>query len=699
MLHTMRKILVLIFLWFSTPALAQKVMELDQRKTIQVNGEVLPNGFSLGINSAQIQTMDLTGDGKEEWVVWDINSRQLQVFEKIGEQFRIRPELSYFFPSEISGFLLLVDFDRDGKKDLFTSTPLGIRAYRNTASGAQISWTLAQNFLRLEGANNIPANNLDTPLLQDLDGDGDLDLLLFNFAVGDYLEYYRNTSVERKGTPDIDGFAFPVRHWGNFEFCACNQISFGLTCDGRTLATPAAPLDQARVQHAGGHSLLYRDFTGDGIPDLLLGREECSTLYFLPNSGSTVSPRFTSFSNQVPGFGSLPVFPRFHVGQFLDESLVVSLNTNETAALFGIDFSQSIVKLEKATGIPRAILQNQVLDLGENTRPFFSGTAFSGELLLTANAKKGEKIVGQAFRFRYSGSQFELLDSDYLGLAALELLDISLLEFSSSSKEVVLFATGTRRSSTGIPTPVLLRKEGASWVEFSLSGLSLQLGDQLLFFSFQGKDELLVASSTGTLTRYEVDLVAKKAVRKTANFLGFQDNPANRNLSIAIGQGERPNLYSVDQSGRIFLTTDFLNAPVREEVLVRIQNQDVPLRLGRSNWLAAVKSTLGEEEDLILGTRGGGLVYLSAVTTDGDGEAEFLVSSFPNPSSGSFQIVSNLPATGRLVSSLGQVLLPEIVLSARRPVFLDIPNLAPGIYFLQLQTKDMQTVVQKILVK
>jgi hypothetical protein len=395
----------------------------------------------------------------------------------------------------------------------------------------------------------------------------------------------------------------------------------------------------------------------------------------------------------------LPVFPRFHVGQFLDESLVVSLNTNETAALFGIDFSQSIVKLEKATGIPRAILQNQVLDLGENTRPFFSGTAFSGELLLTANAKKGEKIVGQAFRFRYSGSQFELLDSDYLGLAALELLDISLLEFSSSSKEVVLFATGTRRSSTGIPTPVLLRKEGASWVEFSLSGLSLQLGDQLLFFSFQGKDELLVASSTGTLTRYEVDLVAKKAVRKTANFLGFQDNPANRNLSIAIGQGERPNLYSVDQSGRIFLTTDFLNAPVREEVLVRIQNQDVPLRLGRSNWLAAVKSTLGEEEDLILGTRGGGLVYLSAVTTDGDGEAEFLVSSFPNPSSGSFQIVSNLPATGRLVSSLGQVLLPEIVLSARRPVFLDIPNLAPGIYFLQLQTKDMQTVVQKILVK
>jgi hypothetical protein len=378
---------------------------------------------------------------------------------------------------------------------------------------------------------------------------------------------------------------------------------------------------------------------------------------------------------------------------------VVSLNTNETAAPFGIDFSQSIVKLEKSTGIPRAILQNQVLDLGENTRPFFGGTAFSGELLLTANAKKGDKIVGQAFRFRYSGSQFELLDSDYLGLAALELLDLSLLEFSSSSKEVVVFATGTRRSSTGIPMPILLRKEGTSWVDFSLSGLSLQPADQLLFFSYQGKDELLVASSTGTLTRYEIDLAAKKAVRKAANFLGFQDNPANRNLSIAIGQGERPNLYSVDQSGRIFRTTDFLNTAVREEVLVRIQNQDVPLRLGRSTWLAAVKSTLGEEEDLILGARGGGLIYLGAVTMDGDAEAEFLVSSFPNPTSGSFQVVSSLSATGRLISPLGQVLISEIVLPARQAVLLDVPDLAPGIYFLQLHSENKQVVVKKIWVK
>ncbi len=695
----MRKILVLILIWIATPLLGQKVVELDQGKTIRLKGQVLSNGFSLGINSAQIQTIDLTGDGKEEWVVWDINSRQLQVFEKKGEQFLIRPELSYFFPTEVSGFLILADFDRDGKKDLFTSTALGVKAYRNTSSGSQISWTIAQNFLRLEGANNIPANNLDTPLLQDLDGDGDLDLLLFNFAVGDYLEYYRNTSIERKGSPDIDGFAFPIRHWGGFEFCGCGQISFGLTCDGRTLATPASPLDQARVQHAGGHSLLYRDFTGDGIPDLLMGREECTTLYFLPNEGTSSNPKFASFSKELPGFGSLPEFPRFHAGQYLEESLIVSLNTNETAAPFGVDFAQSIVRLEKGTGKMLPILQNQVLDLGENTRPFFIGTSFSGELLVTANGKKGTKVLGQAYRMRYTGTQLELVEEDYLGLSELNLLDLTLLDYTSVSKEKHLWVLGTRTSSTGVPAPVLLKREGVNWGEFALKGLSLRTGDQLTLYGHQGKDQLLVAAQNGSLTQYEVDLTTRSVQLVASNFLGFQDNPGSRNLNVTIRSGESPVLYSVDQTGRIFRIRDFLNAPVREEVLVRIQNQYLPLRLGRSNWLAVVKSSLGEEDDLILGTRGGGLFYLSAASTDGDSAGEFSVTAFPNPSSGSFQIVSSVPATGRLVSALGQVLLSEILLPARRAVLVDIPNLAPGMYFLQLQTEDKQTVVQKIWVR
>ncbi|HAZ25146.1 MAG TPA: hypothetical protein DCY95_11440, partial [Algoriphagus sp.] len=164
------RFILFAFLFFSSLyASAQSVFSFDSSKSISKNNEIFPAGLSPGINSAQIQTIDLTNDGKDEWVVWDINSRILSVFEKNGEDFIHKPELTYLFPTDISGFLVLADFDQDGKKDLFTSTPLGIKVYKNSSTGNQVSWTLAQNFLRLDGAGNIPANNLDTPLIQDLD--------------------------------------------------------------------------------------------------------------------------------------------------------------------------------------------------------------------------------------------------------------------------------------------------------------------------------------------------------------------------------------------------------------------------------------------------------------------------------------------------------------------------------------------------
>lgn len=692
----MQKILVLIFLLIASPAFTQAIFEWDQGKSVQVNGQAVPIGFSQGINSAQIQTIDLTGDGVEEWVVWDINSRQLQVFEKKGENFSLRPELSYFFPAEISGFLVLADFDRDGKKDLFTSTPLGIRAFRNTSSGTQVAWTLAQNFLRLDGANNIPANNLDTPLLQDVDGDGDLDLVIFNFAVGDFLEFYRNTSVERKGTPDIDGFAFPVRHWGNFEFCACAQISFSQTCDGRPLNSGNRQDENARIQHAGGHSILYRDFTGDGIPDLLLGRDECNTLYFLPNSGTSVNPRFNSFSTQVPSYGTLPQFPRFHVGRMIGEELVVSLNTNETAAPFRIDFANSVVKLERNTGVIRPILQNQLFDLGENVRPYFKGNVFAGELWLTANVKNGNAVQGQAFRLSYSGDQFQLLNSDYISLSNLNLLELQLIEYGSIKNQSYLLASGVR-TTNGVPSQVLSR--GQNWNDFQLAGLTLRVGDQLTFFPYQGKDQLLIAAQNGSLTLYEVDLEARTATLKTANFLGYKDNPANRNLSVAVRIQDKPDLYAVDQTGRIFLVKDMMNSDVREEVLVKIGEQNLPFRLGRNTWISVVNPGFDENVDLILGSRGGGITYLKSVKSASPTDGELLVKLYPNPTIGPFQVISNTDSKARLITSLGQIVLDEIQIPANREIEIQAQALQPGIYFLQLETEDRKVVVKKILVR
>ena len=691
----MNKILILLFFTLSFGSNAQDGFRFDQRLEVEIDGVTVPNPFSGGINSAQIQTIDLTGDGIEEWVIWDINSRQVLVFSKSGENFTHLPELSYLFPEDINGFLTLVDFDKDGKKDLFTSTPLGIKAYRNTSIGGKISWLVVQNFLRLDGSANIQANNLDTPMIQDLDGDGDLDLVIFNFASGDFLEFYKNTSVERKGTPDVDGFAFPVPFWGNFVFCGCDDFSFGVTCEGITIKPSLKTNENARIQHAGGHSILYRDLNGDGKSDLVLGRDECSILYYLPNSGTESNPLFIESFTEIPGYGALPEFPLFHVAQVIEDQLVVSLNTNETSFISGTDFANSIRRISSGGVTELDFLQNQLFDLGENTRPFFTGSKFAGELWLTANVKENEKVTGQAFRLPFSGSEFQLADRDWLELSKLNLLDIQLLEYTDITKKSYLLASGIRYENS-IPKQVLMKSEGNDFIDFSFSGLSLQRGDQLEFFAFEGKDYLLIAGQNGRLDLYSVNFEIFSARLETENFLGFQDNPANRNLAITVVNYAKPDLYAIDQRGKLMWIQNFMESGLRKDVFIQTEERDFPSRFGRNTWLETVNPNFDEPVDLILGTRGGGIIYLKSVFEDNPAEGEIQVKIYPNPSSGPIKIVSSHASTLRLINAMGQVMKENIEIPANREIEIQAEFLAPGLYIMQFTIDGKPSISRKL---
>ena len=310
----------LLFVFFTNIVQAQ--YNFEYKTTMEVlddDGRILPMAFAGGINAAQFQKFDSNNNGEEELVIWDINSGNIQVFEKNGAAYSFIPGGRYLFPKDVNAFLLLVDFDSDGKKDLFTGSPFGIKAYRNiTPQDSPLPvWEVAQSFLRLENGSNLTANILDIPLIADIDKDGDLDVLTFNFTSGDFLEYYQNTSMERNGSPDIDQFAASNNHWGNFEFCGCGEIGFGFTCSGNPINNARQDTDRLKTLHSGGHTLLYRDLDQDGVKDLLMGRDECSSLYFLPNSGTDEAPVFSSFSTSIPQYGQLPQFPIFHAGYVL----------------------------------------------------------------------------------------------------------------------------------------------------------------------------------------------------------------------------------------------------------------------------------------------------------------------------------------------------------------------------------------------
>jgi len=691
----MRHFWIFFFLLSTIQLHAQAIYTLNQHPEIEIEGQILTSPFAGGINSAQIQTIDLTGDGIEEWVTWDINTRQLLVFENNKEVFTHLPELSYLFPEDISGFLILEDFDGDGKKDLFTATALGIKVYKNTSTANQVSWSVAQNFLKIDGSSNIQVNNLDRPLIQDLDGDGDLDLVAFNFAAGDYLEFYKNTSIERKGSADIDGFAFPEVFWGNFVFCGCGEFSFGQTCDGKPFGRESTEKEANRIQHTGGHSILYSDFNGDGISDLVLGRDECSVLYYLQNHGTETDPLFTSFSNDLPEYGSLPQFPIFHVGQRLGDDMLISLNSNESSFNYGIDFAESMVKLDQNGNLDRGFLQNQLLDLGENARIFIEGNKNSGELWVTANIAQSGEVRSEITRFQMNSAKFVFLEKDYLNLSSLNLIDAQIIKTSTSTGNDYTLISGIRYKNN-FPSQLLFRYKDKEFTPFTLEGFDPQRGDFLQFFDYKDKKHLLVASQNGSLSLYQIDLDTKIAKLLESDFLDYVDNPGNRNLTFAVVQKKQPDLYSVDQQGKILKIANFMEDDARQEIQVKIGNQTKSTRLGRKTWLAILPPLFDEIPDLLLGTGAGGVIYLKSDSTNQSPPEEFFVKVYPNPSEGPITILTNKEAIASLFSTLGQLLLTDIKIPANTEVEIQTGFLAPGLYILRLEVEGKFIETRKI---
>ena len=700
----MRQFLCYVFILLSFPLSGQQVFEYADNFSVTAQGKTLALPFAGGINAAQFQTLDINGDGVEELVVWDINARRIVVAKVGGDGFEPAPELSYVFPEDVNGFLVLTDYDRDGRKDLFTSSPFGIRVYRNITPAGAINpqWTLAQNFLRLDNGSNLQANNLDIPLIIDLDGDGDLDIATFNFASGDFLELYLNTSVERKGTPDVDGFAFPQFRWGGFEFCGCGQFSFGVTCSGLPIASMPENNSQARVQHAGGHSLLYSDFDGDGVFDLLLGRDECSSLYYLPNKGTTLNPVFDEFSTEIPAFGELPVFPVFHTAFLWRDELIISSNSSEFAGAFRSDYSRNTFAVAPYTGSKSPFLQDEMIDLGENSRPFFKGFQSEGELIVTGNRVFEGGVRGHAQRWEVKDGQWTLLDDDYLQLSRWRLSDIQYQEFLSSRGRKTYWLSGydtinrvvTRRVWMG-DSPQFEQMQEVSFPQTEIQPL-----DHLDLFSWEGKDYLLLARQTGELVLFEANLSGSPQLRLVErSFLGFGDSPATRNLSVHVVQGNVVDMYAVDQRGIIQFIPDFMNQSERQAVEIRLPNgQQVNTRLGRNTWISSMGKTFGGERDLVLGTTAGGLEWLRMIAGGGNAVEGLQVKVFPNPNEGLVTIVSSEVAEFTLYNSLGQLIRTNASILANSPLLVDLQHLASGIYFLRVRASSGSWVTRKLII-
>lgn len=383
----------------NTSIIAQTPFGFNRDTSIPVyelNGQTpLPKAWAGGMNAPQFNECDLDGDGRLDVVVFDRSGDKILCFTRNadGQTFQFAPQFESIFPV-IHDWMILRDYNQDGKPDIFCSAGNGISIYKNTSiSTATSSFQLETELLYSDYGNssiNLFVSRIDIPAIDDVDNDGDLDIITF-YILGTCLEYHRNLSQELYGNSDSLQFEIASNNWGMItENGADNTVNLNDSC-GRN----------SGERHSGS-TLLLDDIDQDGDKDLLLGDVSFPEILCLinePVAGTDIIiPTPTNYPTAFSNY-SIPIFPgafRIHANNDVYPDLIIAPNSESQS----LDKGRNVLMYASNAGnfhftqteIP--FLSIEILDLGKGAFPCFIDNDNDGDLdLIVGNSGEFEPNV------------------------------------------------------------------------------------------------------------------------------------------------------------------------------------------------------------------------------------------------------------------------------------------------------------------
>jgi hypothetical protein len=368
-----------VFLFFLFPLFSGFAQAPIRRAdTIKVfkNSVQLKNPWVGGHNFVQVSEIDLNQDGIKDLFIFDRTGNKISTYINTGTPNSVsyvhKPEYEKKFPPNLRSWVLLKDYNCDGKDDIFTYSNAGFAVYKNTSSVQNgLQFTLISQLMYSEYSPNnwvnLYVSSVDLPGLYDIDNDGDLDVVTFSLN-GTTVEYHKNRSMELYGHCDSLKFRYITGNWGDFSENASNC---GININ--RLENPPTP------QHAGS-CLLCLDLDNDRAVELLLGDISCCSMAMLFNAGDSSLADFNSFDALYPSNSvsvDLSIFP---CGFYLDvdndgkKDLIVGANAeNVSEDNRGIWFYKNTgtAQFPVFTYQMNNFLQVDMIDVGEGAYPVF----------------------------------------------------------------------------------------------------------------------------------------------------------------------------------------------------------------------------------------------------------------------------------------------------------------------------------------
>ncbi|PJB14695.1 MAG: hypothetical protein CO118_07275 [Flavobacteriales bacterium CG_4_9_14_3_um_filter_32_8] len=705
----------------------------NQLIVLNSTGDTLENPWAGGFNSVQFSEIDLNLDGIKDLFVFDKTGDRVSTFINLGLTNKISyqhdPSYLQFFP-KMHDWALLRDYNCDGKMDIFTYSSGGMAAYRNTST-SQLNFTLDTTLVYSNFQPDGPPNMInlyisstDIPAIDDIDGDGDLDVLTFSI-LGAYVEYHKNLSIENTGT--CNGLVFELRNkcWGYFrEQLSGNSVLLYDTCGWNN----ANPEKLSGGNKHTGSTLLTLDMDANNSKELVLGDVSFNNFTMLTNGD--VTPNFTASSmiaqdtafpaNNINTIAAnIDIFP---AGYYLDvnndnaKDLIAAPNCYN-----GCKNSNNVwyYKNDNANNNPdfnyqsNSFLQDGMIEVGEGAHPVFFDYNADGLMdVLVGSYGNYNPSVGPLlyesglWLYENIGTAtipvFQLITTDYMGISTMN------LDIAGSRPTLGLAPTFGDLDSDGDLDMLLGDYNGylhyfvniagagnpAAFVLAAPEYLGIDVGNDAAPLLYDLNNDvlldLIIGKKDGTFSYYRnVGTAAVANFNLTTDSLGkvttrrYYD-PKGSSNPILINDSGITRLFSGSGNGYLY---EFGNIDGNLMGTFSMDSSYLNIWEGISSFIAMADITNDGKLDMLVGNYSGGVAFYKGNSGVSIKETEVLndFNIYPNPTEGLLHVDlenNNLNnANLKIVDLLGRTIHQQKVTT--KNIVINITNYSTGIYLVK----------------